>query len=74
MYENDTIAAISSGLTESGIGIVRVSGPDSYLVAEKIFRKPDGRSADLSVSIFVLPTLIRGRILSRSIATAVCLL
>ena len=50
MYENDTIAAISSGLTESGIGIVRVSGPDSYLVAEKIFRKPDGRSADLSVS------------------------
>ena len=49
MYENDTIAAISSGLTESGIGIVRVSGPDSYNVADKIFRKPNGGSVDFSV-------------------------
>ena len=45
---NDTIAAISSGLTESGIGIVRVSGPDSYAIAERIFRTKSGRPADLS--------------------------
>lgn len=47
MITNDTIAAISSGLTESGIGIVRLSGPDSYRIAERIFRRPDGRPADL---------------------------
>ncbi len=45
---NDTIAAISSGLTESGIGIVRLSGPDSYAIAQRIFRTKNGGPADLS--------------------------
>lgn len=35
--KNDTIAAISTGLTDSGISIVRMSGPDSINIADKLF-------------------------------------
>lgn len=49
MITNDTIAAISSGLTESGIGIVRISGPESYEIINKIFKTGNGRSIDFSV-------------------------
>ena len=34
--ENDTIAAICSGLTNSGISIIRVSGEDALKVVVKI--------------------------------------
>ena len=34
----DTIAAISTVIGEGGIGIVRISGPESFKIAEKIFR------------------------------------
>ena len=33
----DTIAAISTGMTESGIGIVRISGAEAFSIAKKIF-------------------------------------
>jgi len=36
---NTTIAAISTAYGESGIGIVRMSGPDAVLIAEKVFDK-----------------------------------
>lgn len=39
----DTIAAIASGLTASGIGIVRISGPEAFVVLERIFRFADSR-------------------------------
>ena len=45
---NDTIAAISSGLTESGIGIIRISGSESYEVIDRIFRTKEGNHVDLS--------------------------
>ncbi len=35
---NDTIAAIASGMTASGIGIIRISGPEAFHVLGKIFR------------------------------------
>lgn len=35
---NDTIAAISTGLIESAISIIRVSGPKSNQILDKIFR------------------------------------
>lgn len=35
---NDTIAAISTGLIESAISIIRVSGPKSSQILDKIFR------------------------------------
>lgn len=44
----DTIAAIASGITASGIGIVRISGPGAFRVLEKIFRpaNPDKKVTD----------------------------
>lgn len=39
MYDTaDTIAAITTPLGESGIGAVRISGPDAYAVGDKIFK------------------------------------
>ena len=36
--DKDTIAAIATPIGQAGIGIIRVSGPRSYEIAEKIFR------------------------------------
>ena len=33
----DTIAAIATAMSSSGIGIVRMSGPDSFEIIDKIF-------------------------------------
>ena len=35
---NDTIAAISTPIGESGIGIIRISGPKTLEIAQKVFR------------------------------------
>lgn len=35
----DTIAAISTGLSPAGIGIIRISGEESFSIIEKIFQK-----------------------------------
>ena len=44
--KNDTIAAISSGLTQSGVGVIRISGPDAVLYADRIFRMKKGLLSD----------------------------
>ena len=36
--EQDTIAAIATALSPSGIGIVRISGPEAFAIADKVFR------------------------------------
>jgi len=36
--KTDTIAAIATGMTHSGIGIIRISGNEAVLVADKIFK------------------------------------
>ncbi len=36
--KKDTIAAISTGMTSSGIGIVRISGEDAFQIIDKIYR------------------------------------
>ena len=46
----ETIAAIATGLTESGIGIIRMSGPESYDIIKRIFRTKSGNEPDLSES------------------------
>ncbi|MDD5014944.1 MAG: tRNA uridine-5-carboxymethylaminomethyl(34) synthesis GTPase MnmE [Atribacterota bacterium] len=38
LWENDTIAAISTPIGESGIGIVRISGPKTLEIAQEAFR------------------------------------
>ena len=35
---NDTIAAIGTAMTHSGIGIVRISGSEAIGIADRIFR------------------------------------
>ncbi|HZK12800.1 MAG TPA: tRNA uridine-5-carboxymethylaminomethyl(34) synthesis GTPase MnmE [Atribacterota bacterium] len=37
-WENDTITAISTPIGESGIGIVRISGPKTLGIAQEVFR------------------------------------
>lgn len=39
----DTIAAISSAMSPSGIGIVRISGPDSRDIIERIYQSKNGK-------------------------------
>ena len=46
----ETIAAIATGLTESGIGIIRISGADSYGIIRKIFQTKNGCVPDLEKS------------------------
>ncbi len=41
----DTIAAISTPLGEAGIGIVRLSGPQAYAIAHRLFRPHQPRQA-----------------------------
>lgn len=42
--QNETIAAIATGISESGIGIIRISGPEAIEVGERIYRNRKGRS------------------------------
>ena len=39
---SQTIAAISTAMTESGIGIVRMSGEEAFQIADKIYRSKKG--------------------------------
>ncbi len=38
----DTIAAIATGMTPSGIGIIRVSGEDAFSIASSVFTRKNG--------------------------------
>lgn len=38
--KSETIAAVATALNDSGIGIIRVSGDDSFEIVNKIFRSP----------------------------------
>ena len=40
MY-TDTIAAVSTAMAGAGIGIIRISGPDAVLVADRVYRAKD---------------------------------
>ncbi len=43
MWENDTIAAISTPLAAGGIGVIRISGPKALEVGDKIFVPISGK-------------------------------
>lgn len=38
MYKSDTIAAIATPMTGSGIGVIRISGEEAFSIGEKMFR------------------------------------
>ena len=44
----DTIAAIATGMSSAGIGIVRISGSQAFEVADRIFRDKRERPRRLS--------------------------
>lgn len=41
--ERETIAAIATGLVDSGIGIIRISGREAVEVGNRVFRSPSGK-------------------------------
>lgn len=53
MNFDDTIAAIATAPGEAGISIVRVSGPDSFRIADLIFRCSAPRPSERAPSTFV---------------------
>ena len=40
--EETTIAAISTAMSASGIGIVRISGPEAFEIASGVYRSKGG--------------------------------
>ncbi len=40
--KTDTIAAVATAMSSSGIGIIRISGEESFAIIDRIFRKKDG--------------------------------
>ena len=47
MINTDTIAAIATPFGNSGIGIIRISGKESIIIADKIIRSRSNKSLDL---------------------------
>jgi tRNA modification GTPase len=41
--KKDTIAAIATAMSNSGIGIIRISGPDAVEIADKIYRSKNNK-------------------------------
>ena len=46
MFHTDTIAAISTGMTSSGIGIIRISGPEAIAIADKVYDSRSGKKLE----------------------------
>ena len=40
---SDTIAAIATAMSPSGIGIIRISGEDTLDIIDRIYRSKDGK-------------------------------
>ena len=60
MNAQDTIAAIATGASDAGIGIIRISGENAFWAASELFRTPGGRS---DISDFAPNTIHFGYIL-----------
>ncbi len=58
IYEADTIAAIATPPGEGGVGIVRISGPDVWRIADRCFKALDG----VAVSARAHGTFAYGRV------------
>lgn len=48
--QSDTIAAIATPPGVGGLGVIRLSGPEAALIADKVFRAPAGRTLDGAAS------------------------
>lgn len=41
--KSETIAAISTAMNDAGIGIIRISGEEAFLIADRIYRSKNGK-------------------------------
>ena len=44
IIQEDTIAAAATAMAPSGIGIIRMSGPEAVNIADRVFRAPNGKT------------------------------
>lgn len=63
---NDTIAAIASAPGSGAVGIVRLSGPEAYRVADRLFRGRGGRLP----SSYPAGRVVYGRVVDHGVAAA----
>lgn len=52
--ENDTIAAIATAMTDSGIGIVRISGEAAFSVLERVFRSKNKKKKMMNQAAYTI--------------------
>ena len=45
--QNDTIAAIATAMSPSGIGIIRISGDDALSVIDRIYKSKNNKKMSL---------------------------
>lgn len=50
MFQDDTISAVATAIGEGGIGIIRISGPDSISIADQLFVGTNGLTAGKAAS------------------------
>ena len=48
-FQTDTVAAIATAMSEAGIGIIRISGPDAAAIGSKLYRTPKKNKTDISL-------------------------
>ena len=61
MENNHTIAAISTAMAESGIGIVRMSGEEAFAIADKIYKNKKGKGCLIRKLIRFITDLLKKR-------------
>lgn len=48
---SDTIAAIATAMSPSGIGIIRISGEDTLDIIDRIYRSKDGKKKSVNAKV-----------------------
>ena len=56
--KQDTIAAIATAMSNSGIGIIRISGDQAFSVIKEIFRTKNGKKLDKIVSCLLYTSIL----------------
>ena len=54
--KSDTIAAIATALSDAGIGIIRISGPEAIAVANRVVVNKKKEHTPVSYTHLTLPT------------------
>ena len=74
MMTSDTIAAIATALTNSGIGIIRVSGNEAFDIVDRIFRPKNKRKKLKEETKGAITLIVAQRVTSIMDATKIIVL